>query len=760
MAFVPDQHSQDHWKVAMARVKEVWRIYLMIGVSFLIVSGLIGYGYLVGDQMYFIRSPLYNTLEEIELEASRIRLRMDEVVAGLRKQEDDQIFNHMENSLLYLVSLSRAENYVLIESNPSRIPNITASIERLQSFLSTWKNILSRFNSQEPRYGHPAELRAEIAASFSDFSAAISEIEALISSTVERSRRHFQVVQALSIGVAVLLAAAATMSTIRYRRQRRRGFEQLERTRSELQNELSHRRKAERSLAASEQLIRIIFENSPVAVVVTRLTDSRIVNVNEAFVEATGYARTEVLGRTFRDIPIWESPVDRESVLQQLTLSRQVRDLEFQFRMKDGRIRAFLLSANVVDIEGEAHILASARDITERKHAAAKAAWLASFPELNPYPVVEVDLDGRLHYLNPAAENMFPGLSQQGAGHAWLADWEAVTNPFRTGAAKTAVREVLFAGSWYHQAMIWLEKTRRVRTYGLDITVRKHAEEAQKTSHDALETWVGERTQQLQVANLRLKSEVEERLRTEGSLIKHQQQLRRLSSALVQTEERERRRISTALHDGIAQTLAAAKIKLGAIRSSLAAGETARQVDETRDLISAAIKETRSLTFELSLPVLYEIGLKPALEWLAEQFNKKFGLQISVDGDGCEQGLEIPERVFLFQALRELCFNVVKHARATHATVSIRREQDPGGIRCDIADNGIGFNAKQGTQRPDGEMGFGLFSIREQLRQYGGTFTLETNPGCGTRVVLRLPSRIENPCEGGGRHEDPGAPGG
>lgn len=744
----------------MTRIKEVWKIYLMIGVSFLIASGLIGYGYLVGDQMHFMRSPMYNTLEEIEAEAARVRLRMDEMLAGAGRYEDDQVFTHIERSLLYLDSLARAKNRVLIDSATIRISDVTAHIDKLQSVLATWKNILSRFNRQQPRDGQPAELQSEIATTFSEFSVSLNAIGAAIRAIVERSRQHFRAVQALSIGLAILLAAAATMATIRYGRQRSRDFERMKRTRSELQNELAQRRQVETALSASEQLIRTIFDHSPVAVVVTRLTDNRIVNVNEAFMKATGYSKTEVLGHTFEDVPIWVNPADRESVLRQLALTRHVQDIEFPFQMKNGQVRTFLISANVVEISGEAHILASARDVTERQQAEARMEWLASFPLLNPYPVIEVDLEGRVRYLNPAAEKMFPTLSGEGSGHAWLAEWEAITGPFRTGAAQATVRDVLFEGRWYHQALIWLKETRRVRIYGLDITERKQAEDALKTSHDALETWVDERTQQLQEANLRLKSEVEDRLRTERSLIKHQQQLRKLSSALVQTEERERRRISTALHDGIGQTLAAAKIKLGAIRSTLPASEMVRPVDETRDLISAAIQETRSLTFELSLPVLYEIGLKPALEWLAEQFKRKFGIQISVNEDGCEQGLEVPERVFLFQALRELCFNVVKHAHASHVTISIRQEQNSDVIRCDVADNGIGFEARQHAPAPDTDMGFGLFSIREQLRQYGGTFTLQTNPGCGTRVVLRLPLKTENPCEGGGRYENQGALGG
>ena len=305
-----------------------------------------------------------------------------------------------------------------------------------------------------------------------------------------------------------------------------------------------------------------------------------------------------------------------------------------------------------------------------------------------------------------------------------------------------------------------MEETQRIRIYGFDITERKQAEESLKTSHDALEAWVDERTRQLLASNQRLKSEVEERLKTEQSLIKHQKQLRKLSSALVQTEERERRRISTAIHDGIGQTLAATKIKLGAIRSSLPPSELIGQLDEVRDLITSAIQETRTLTFELSLPVLYEIGLKPALEWMAEQFHRKYGLRVMIDGDGCDGYLDVPDRVFLFQAIRELCFNVVKHARATRVMVSIHREGDAGIIRCEVVDDGVGFEVKKDTQTVDTEMGFGLFRIREQLRQCGGSLTLETNPGSGTRVVFRFPLNVLNTLQGGANEEDPGASGG
>jgi len=873
----------------MVSVVRNWRSYLMIGAALLIAACLIGYGYLMGEQLYSVESPLLNTVGEIEFEASRVRTWVENVVAGIQKYENDQYLDHLEESIHYLASLVRSKKLPAVNISESGRLDIFSRLEKLNSILGTYRQILFKFNSQQPRYNQPDNLKAEVASTFFDFSTTLFEIKTTINSTVKESKIRFRLVQGILIGLSILLTIAATITILRYERERLEHVEQLEKGRRELLSELVERQAAEKTLADNEQLLRTVFDYSPVAIVVTRLADSQIVDVNDVFVASFGYERTEVLGCTFKDIPIWGNQADREAVLLRLTIDRQVRDLEFQFRTKDGRVRTFLLSADIVDITGEAHILASGRDvtdlilfekalresegrlravvdnlpvgvwftdekgqivygnpagrkiwsgdsdvgpdkfheykawwadtgialgaddwpvtrairngeaslnevlniecfdgtrktilnsavpmrdptgqiigavalnedITDRKKKEARITWLASFPMLNPYPVVEVDLEGQVHYLSPAAEKVFPDLSQKGAGHAWLSDWESVTRLFRNGETKTDVREVLFDGKWYHQALNWVEETRRIRIYGLDITGRKQAEEALKLSHDALETWVDERTQQLRESNLRLKSEVEERLRTEQSLMKHQIQLRKLSSALVQTEERERRRISTAIHDGIGQTLAATKIKLGAMRSALPPGGLAGQLDETRDLISSAIQETRSLTFELSLPVLYEIGLQSALEWMAEQFQLKFGLRVTVTGDGSDRWLDITYRVFLFRAIRELCFNVVKHAHATRVTVSIQGDAEL--IRCDVADDGTGFDAKKHHQDGDADMGFGLFSIREQLREYGGVLTLQTSPGGGTIVALKLPPKTDSTSRGDTVYDDPGVVGG
>ncbi len=140
-------------------------------------------------------------------------------------------------------------------------------------------------------------------------------------------------------------------------------------------------------------------------------------------------------------------------------------------------------------------------DITERKKAEEELARLASFPKLNPNPIIEVDLEGRVHFLNPAAQQLFPGLQEGGRDHPWLADWASVARTFQEKEIRTGMREISIGESWYQQVIYYVPDTRRIRIYGLDITQRKQAEEDLRRSRDELEQRVQERTADLVKAN-------------------------------------------------------------------------------------------------------------------------------------------------------------------------------------------------------------------------------------------------------------------
>ena len=117
-------------------------------------------------------------------------------------------------------------------------------------------------------------------------------------------------------------------------------------------------------------------------------------------------------------------------------------------------------------------------EIAERKQAAETLERLATFPQLNPHPITEMDLAGHVEFLNPTAERLFPDLRQRGPEHPWLADWEAVAQTFRNGETAVSLREVTIGEKCYQQTMHYVEQMQRIRFYGLETTDRKQAEEA------------------------------------------------------------------------------------------------------------------------------------------------------------------------------------------------------------------------------------------------------------------------------------------
>lgn len=224
-----------------------------------------------------------------------------------------------------------------------------------------------------------------------------------------------------------------------------------------------------------------------------------------------------------------------------------------------------------------------------------------------------------------------------------------------------------------------------------------------------------------------------ERAQAENDLRAYQEQLRSLASRLSLIEEQERRQIATALHDQVGQTLAVLKIKLAALRLQADGTQLAESLDTVRELCDQAISFTRSLTFDLSPPVLYQLGLEAAVEWLVEKHSDMHGITVEHSNDDQPKPLSEDIRVFLFQAVRELLVNTAKHAGAKKVGVSMRREGR--NILILVEDDGDGFD----PEKMERSEGFGLFNIRERLNSVGGGLLIESIAGNGSRVTVLAP---------------------
>ncbi len=220
----------------------------------------------------------------------------------------------------------------------------------------------------------------------------------------------------------------------------------------------------------------------------------------------------------------------------------------------------------------------------------------------------------------------------------------------------------------------------------------------------------------------------------------YQEKLRALSLQLILIEERERRNLARELHDSVGQNLAVCRLKLDNLMQQAPSADKVGQNDDDlgaiAGLITQIIQQTRSLIYQLSPKSLHEHGLTAAIEDLAEDFEQDYSIRIRLQGQLDYEHLGENKRVLLYRAVRELLFNVVKHAHASEVTVRMGCKAD--WIKISVRDNGVGLRVHTlGKHR----RGFGLFDIRDRLECIGGRLEIDSAPGKGTLVVLTASCR-------------------
>lgn len=472
------------------------------------------------------------------------------------------------------------------------------------------------------------------------------------------------------------------------------------------------------ALSLSRDRFRNSFLTSSDSVALIRIEDRKYCDVNEMFSLFSGYPRVEILGASFNQIPLFVDPAEQENLFGDLRRDGSIFNRVVKVHGRRRQARAALLSAMIMPLDGVSHLLLILKSIDDlQKTREALDVSEARFRELfnnmsSGVVVLQPVAQGKdfvIIDINRAAERIEQVRREELVGKRVAATFPSVEK----WGLMDVYRRVLKTGIPVHYP---------VSIYrGNDLQVWKENYVYRLPSGEIIDVY----------------DDVTERKLAEEQLFEYQEQLQSLTSELSLVEEKERRAIAMDLHDHIGQTLSVIKMKCHELRRQLAASPLQADMDEIWELVQLAIKDTRSLTFELSPPVLFELGLLPAVEWLAEHFHQQHGLDVSVVCD--KQPITVNEdiSILLFRAIRELLVNVTKHARAGKVVIFIVVSDDRLNIR--VEDNGRGFETAILEYKMSSDHAFGLFNIGERMRHVGGYLDVHSSPGSGTVMSLAVP---------------------
>ena len=223
-------------------------------------------------------------------------------------------------------------------------------------------------------------------------------------------------------------------------------------------------------------------------------------------------------------------------------------------------------------------------------------------------------------------------------------------------------------------------------------------------------------------------------------------ELRVLATQLILSEEKQRRQLAEGLHDDLAQSLAIIKVKLAGLAREVESGEMKSEFSTLISMVGEALQKTRALTFELSSPVLHQLGLEAAIRNQIDRMNEETSAQISFEAgptpqnEGGQPARSREINALLFRSVRELLRNAVKHAAASTIVVSLA--EGPEGAGIEVTDDGNGFEVKEAARTIDGSTRFGLLSVREGIAHVGGVLTMRSELGSGTTAHIFVPAEI------------------
>jgi PAS domain S-box-containing protein len=506
------------------------------------------------------------------------------------------------------------------------------------------------------------------------------------------------------------------------------------------------RKQAAQSLASAEESDKrfaILFESSPVAIALARLSDNVLVDFNAAMMELTGYQRKEIAGKSAIDLNLYASPEARTQLLDELERNGKVANLELRIRRKSGEILDLLYSGALISLGDRSHLLSMAVDITERNRL--DAALKASEEKLRRHKDnLETEVQERTKELReqeallehilaniPAAvfwkdrASVFLGCNAQFACDAGLGkaeeivgktDYDLTWTKQQSDYFRTCDRQVMESG----RPMFAIEES-QLQADGTEATLLTN----KVPLKDAGGRIVGLLGAYMDITE---RKQVEEE---RSKLLSENQELYR---QLLAVQEQERKHLARELHDDLGQNLIAILLHIDLLCDprQVTRDDWLARSGKIRQLTARMVESLQGIVKRLWPESLDSLGLVASITetidlWRLRHENVGIDLDVTGSLDGLEQDINIT----IYRLVQECLTNIEKHAEASD--VSIRLARTAHRLRLTVRDNGRGMNVKEI------KTGIGIPSMRERIVRLNGSFEVQSSPGKGVAIFVTIP---------------------
>jgi PAS domain S-box-containing protein len=517
-----------------------------------------------------------------------------------------------------------------------------------------------------------------------------------------------------------------------------------------IMRDITERRKLEAALTHREQQYRSLFENAGDGILIMQGED--VIDCNQRVLDMYGISREELTQRSDYSLSPALQPNGQSSqeFFHDKFAALQYRNPQiFQWTGKrpDGTLIQTEVTLTKVMLDGKECTQSLIRDVTERRQLEralmdSEVRYRTLFESAGDAIAIHknsrtVDCNERLselyglsreEILSATTGDFFPPMQPNGqasreffqekvrasrAGQRQIYEWHGRKRDGTAIITEINLTTFMIGGEVYEQSI------------ARDITQRKHLEEALLDLNRNLEDRVAQRTNELE--------------KVCAELLQRNAQFRALASRLTQAENEERRRIAQVLHDNQQQLIVAAKFRVELLQGKDYCEKTNEVGRQLLEILNQALEFSRSLTMELAPPILYGAGLVAALQWLARWMEENYQLQVEIIGSLPMTRVPKDVSTLLFQAVRELLLNVIKHSGVKSAKVSVTLEHDQ--LLVIVADEGAGFDVVSTLEMP---RSFGLFNIQERLVLLGGRLEVTSQPGRGTTSYMAIPIHAED----------------